>query len=151
MGIHRRPLTSGLFVCLLMMTACGAPETGGQAPASPPPAEGGGAAGLPSGFPEDFPLPPEFQITEAAFTEGDAYTQANYLVRGASLLSVSEIAAFYYDRLPAAGYDIHGPEPSPGAPNAVVPLGNEAIQDGSVQLSAGGETTNVLISLPLRD
>lgn len=149
---YHRPFISCLSVCLILLaTACGAPDTDGEAPASPLSDVGAGNAEIPRGFPENFPLPDEFEVEQATFTEGDAFTQANYLVRGTSPMSVSGLTEFYLGRLREAGYDVQGEAPAAGAANAVLTFRNEAIENGSVQLRTAGETTNVLISLPLRD
>lgn len=66
-------------------------------------------------------------------------------------MSVSGLTEFYLGRLREAGYDVQGEAPAPGAANAVLTFRNEAIENGSVQLRTASETTNVLISLPLRD
>ena len=108
-------------------------------------------ATLPANFPENFPLVPDFAITEARFTEGDAMTQANFLVRGTSAMSVLEIATFYHERLPALGFRVQGDPPTTRSDNALVYFASDDYQDCSVQLTAVGDRTNILISLPLRD
>lgn len=114
--------------------------------------EGSGAARLPDNFPSEFPLPPNLEITQGTFTEGSATTQGNYLVRGTSEMSVEEIANFYHERLPEAGYDIQQSQPvAAGATSALVYFHGDRFKDASVQLSSSGEATDVTISLPLRN
>lgn len=159
---RRSPSSGTAFVVLIfLVAACGtpaeqptlrsdAPEVQDQAGA--PAAPEGGAARLPEDFPEDFPLPSEFTVTEGQFTTGDATTQANFLVRGTSPTGVVEIANFYRERLPEAGYElIHAPAPDPGAMSAAIYFESEKFRDASVQLTRNGGPTSVLISLPLRD
>lgn len=107
---------------------------------------------LPDGFPADFPLPPEFTITQGQFTEGSHATQANFLVRGASPASVTEIATFYHDQLPKAGYQLQQVQPiEPEMATALVYFHGDKFKDGSVQLVDDNGSTSVTISLPLRD
>ncbi len=143
--------TLGLFISVLCLStvACGAPETSEQAAGTPAAAER--STELPANFPEGFPLPPDFRITEAQFTEGDAMTQANFLVRGTSERNASDVAAFYRTRLPEAGYSVQGQAPPPGAADPVIAFSGDSVQNGSVQLSTEGDLTSVMISLPLRD
>lgn len=108
-------------------------------------------AELPDNFPSEFPMPPDFRITEAQFAEGDAFTQPNFLVRGISDSGVYDLATFYHERLPAAGYEVQSDPPSPDQDQAVVYFHGDAFRDASVQLSREQAATNVLISLPVRD
>ena len=113
---------------------------------------GSGAARLPDNFPSEFPLPPNLEITQGTFTEGSAMTQGNYLVRGNSEMSVEDIASFYHERLPEAGYDVQQSQPvAAGATSALVYFHGDKFKDASVQLSNSGGATDVTISLPLRD
>lgn len=139
-----------LFTALcLSSAACGAPETDEQAASTPSTSES--STELPANFPKDFPFPPDFRITEAQFTQGDAMTQANFLVRGTSEQDASEVATFYRSRLPEAGYRVQGQAPPAGAADPVIAFSGDSVQNGSVQLGTTGNLTSVLISLPLRD
>jgi hypothetical protein len=108
-------------------------------------------AELPANFPENFPFVDDFVITEGRFVEGDAMTQANFLVRGTSAMSVLEIARFYSEQLPPLGYRVQGEPPNTAVDNALVYFQSDDYRDCSVQISSAGERTNILISLPLRD
>lgn len=145
------PITlGGLFSVLCLSTAaCGAPETSDQVASTPATTES--STELPANFPEGFPLPPDFRITQAQFTEGDAMTQANFLVRGTSAQRASEVASFYRTRLPEAGYRVQGQAPPPGTADPVVAFSGDSVQNGSVQLRTEEDLTSVVISLPLRD
>lgn len=148
-GCPRTTLGVLLSILCLSTAACDASETSEQA--TTPPAATASSTELPANFPEGFPLPPDFRITEAQFTEGDAMTQANFLVRGTSEQSASDVAAFYRTRLPEAGYSVQGQAPPAGAADPVIAFSGDSIQNGSVQLSTEGGLTNIMISLPLRD
>ena len=138
-----------LAVLCLSTSACRTPETSEQAASTPATSES--STELPANFPEGFPLPPDFRITEATFTEGDAMTQANFLVRGTSETSAADVAAFYRSRLPEAGYSVQGQAPPAGAADPVIAFSGDSIQNGSVQIGSAGDLTSVMISLPLRD
>jgi hypothetical protein len=143
--------TLGVFFAILCLStsACGAPESSEEAASTPAASES--STELPANFPEGFPLPPDFRITQAQFTEGDAMTQANFLVRGTSETSAADVAAFYRTRLPEAGYSVQGQAPPAGAADPVIAFSGDTVQNGSVQISAEGGLTSVMISLPLRD
>jgi len=136
---------------LAVIAACGAPDTGDETSRDMPAADEQSGAQLPQGFPEDFPLLSDFSVTDGQFTEGNAMTQANFLVRGTSAMSVVEIATFYHERLPDAGFTVQGEPPSTEVANALVYFQSDEFQDCSVQLSTTEQGTSILISLPLRD
>ena len=131
--------------------ACSAPDTNQDAGAAQAVSADAPAARLPADFPENFPLVADFVIVEAQFTEGSTMTQANFLVRGTSAMSPVEIATFYHDQLPAVGFRVQGDPPAAASDNALVYFQSEEYQNCSVQLSAAGDRTSLLISLPLRD
>lgn len=150
--MHRRSrATLGFLSVILCLAtaACGAPETSEEAASTPAASES--STELPANFPEGFPLPPDFRVTQAQFTEGDAMTQANFLVRGTSETSAADVAAFYRTRLPEAGYRVQGQAPPVGAADPVIAFSGDSVQNGSVQISTEGGLTSVMISLPLRD
>lgn len=135
-------------------SAADAPLPQAQSPAtdSPDAAEEQGAASLPDNFPAEFPLPPDLRVVHANFSESDAMTQGGFLVRGTSTMSVAELADFYHEHLPDAGYDVLQAAPvSAGATSALVYFQGETFRDCSVQLSAAAAGTDVTISLPLDD
>ena len=79
-------------------------------------------------------------------------TQANFLVRGTSPATVNEVWGFFNDRLPEAGYEIERFRAlDAGANNAKVYFHDERFRDATVQLARSGDTTVVLINLPMRD
>ncbi len=128
------------------------PQGSEQYDEAPPPVAEQEQASLPDGFPEQFPLPPGFEVTQGEFTPGDSMTQANYLVRGTSTASVTEVAEFYHHRLPQSGYEVQQWQPvTPSMTTALVYFHGERVKDASVQLASDGGLTSVLISLPLRD
>lgn len=151
-----------LTFVLAATLGCAAPETG-QNPGRPAPAEqttddstpqqsASAPLSLPEGFPSDFPLPPDFEIRESRFVEGDFATRANYLVRGQSPAGISELVDLYRDRLPAAGFTLIQQPPEPfESGNAMFYFRNQAYSDCSVQLNQQDDGTDVLINLPLRD
>lgn len=156
----RRSALSALAIVALFLVACGAPESvsvsqepgTGDQPTEAPEVSDTASAQLPADFPSDFPLPSDLTITDGQFTPGDAMTQANFVVRGSSPSSVEDIADFYLEKLPEAGYElIQAQPPSPGASHALVYFQGENYRDASVQLNGEAGTTNILISLPLRD
>ena len=126
------------------------PATGEPAPAKQP-SSGADDVTLPDGFPEDVPLPADLTISSAKFVEGSATTQANYQVIGTSSQSVSELAAFYLERLPQAGYELRGPPPPADAQHAVIPFRGNRFSDSSVQITKVDATTRIILSLPLDD
>lgn len=112
----------------------------------------GAQASLPDGFPGQFPLPADFEISEGRFTPGDSMTQGNFLVRGHSATAVPELAEFFNRELADAGFDILQAAPvSAGASSALVYFRGNGFRDCSVQLSAADAGTDLIISLPLDD
>lgn len=166
MRIHHPSSATGLVAAVLVMVAAtgctpeaAAPDsvasTVDRVSAEPDPRgveTEQATARLPEGFPADFPLPPDFTITEGRFTEGDFATQANFLVRGTSASSVADIAAFFQDRLGQAGYKVQPSQPiASDRTTAYVMFHSDSFKDCSVRLDGGNGATDVLISLPLRD
>lgn len=126
------------------------PERAEEADAATPPAAAQEQASLPDGFPEQFPLPPDFEVTEGRFTPGDSMTQGNFLVRGYSASPVAELAEFFEQGLDEAGFELLQAAPVPaGATTALVYFRGREFRDCSVQLGAADEGTSILISLPL--
>lgn len=108
-------------------------------------------AQLPDQFPADFPLPEDLVITEGRYTEGDAYTQPNFFVRGTSTLSATELVAFYRERLPGLGFTVVHESAAPDGSSGLIYFQNDEYSDASVQGHRNAGTTNVVISLPIRD
>ncbi len=109
-----------------------------------------GTAQLPSNFPQAFPMLDDFTITTGTFTPGDAMTQPNFLVQGTSPSSIADIAGFYNDRLPKAGYEVQPSQPvTPEMKSALVYFRGNGFKDASVQVSDQDGQSHVLISLPL--
>lgn len=128
------------------------PEMSEQADEAAPPGAAQAQASLPDGFPEQFPLPPDFEVTEGRFTPSDSMTQGNFLVRGNSATPVAELAAFFKQSLADAGFELLQAAPvSAGANSALVYFRGKEFRDCSVQLRATGAGTNIIISLPLDD
>lgn len=142
-------------IALGLSAGCGSGDgtsTEDDAAAQPGASAAASGAALPDNFPAEFPLPPNLQVTQGTFTEGSSTTQANFLVRGTSAMSVEEIASFYRARLPEAGYDVQQAQPvSAGATSALIYFHGDRFKDASVQLTSSDGATDVLISLPLRD
>lgn len=143
-----------------LLAGCGASDDPGAASprpesteqaneaASPPAARE--QASLPDGFPGQFPLPPDFVVTEGRFTPGDSMTQANYLVRGHSAIAVAGLAEFFKQELADAGYELLQAAPVPADTTAaLVYFRGREFRDCSVQLRAADPGTDILISLPL--
>jgi hypothetical protein len=157
------PVALALFVFVLVTVGCDAPETETSAARGRgvdavdiEEIEGersaGGPLELPDGFPSDFPLPPDFDIYESRFVEGDFATRANYFIRGKTSSDLGELVTFYRERIPEAGFKlIHQPPDAAAEGNAMFYFQNETYSDCSVQLQQEEDVTDVLINLPLRD
>lgn len=162
--IRKQILTFTMLAFLLTPFGCGSPETE-NAPAARDRGDDTagirefdeghsveGSLALPDGFPSDFPLPPDYEIYESRFVEGDFATRANYFVRGRSSADLVELVTFYRERLPEAGFElIHQPPESAPADNAMFYFQDETYSDATVQLRPDEGATDVLINLPLRD
>lgn len=158
------PAALALSIILLTTFGCGAPQTettsadrpgsegatGMEGTSEVPAAES--SRELPDGFPSDFPLPPDYDIYESRFVEGDFATGANYFVRGKSSADLAELVAFYRERLPQAGFKLisQPPDPPPAA-NAMFYFQSDTYRDCSVQMQQEDGVTDVLINLPLRE
>lgn len=162
-------ITSCLAAMLLVFVATGCKQDAGDkitnvaAAANAHPMESGPAtagpeaasevhdsAQLPSNFPKGFPLPDGFTVTSGTFTPGDAMTHPNFLVQGTSPSSIADIASFYQNRLPEAGYKVQPSLPvTPEMKSALVYFRGNGFKDASIQVSGQDGQAYVLISLPL--
>ena len=134
---------------VVLLASCGAPDADQPSSSSrdsaAPAAESSATA-----LPDDFPLPPDFVVTETEATRGDAMTGGGVLVRGKSSMGVAEIARFYHERLPEAGFTVQGQPPAAGVVTALVSFQGDEYKDCSIQLGRTDDGTSVLISLPRR-
>ncbi len=90
-----------------------------------------GGGELPDGFPDDFPLPDDFEQTIAS---GDG---SSFFLSGTSSSSLDDLDDFYADALPDAGYDI----------DERIEFGSEASKIVSFTFSGDGRTGVVQVSV----
>jgi hypothetical protein len=145
-----------------LLAGCGASDDPGPASprpesreqaneaASPPAARE--QASLPDGFPEQFPLPPDFEVTEARFTPSDTWNQGGFLVRGNSATDVAGLEAFFKRGLADAGFEVPNNRVSGMTRGgAMVMFRGHGFKDASIQIDPDTAGANLIISLPLDD
>ena len=100
---------------------------------------------LPDGFPDYFPFPLDFKVTEAKHVLPDQYTRENYLVRGTSKKTTKELFKYYYEALNAAGFDI-----TYKVPSGIFYFSNNSFSDCSVLINDSGVKRYITINLPIK-
>ncbi len=97
-----------------------------------------GSGELPEDFPEDFPLPDDFQVTFSG--SGSDVGEGDYgaYVTGTTEESVNDLKDFYDSELPDAGYDVQGSASSDfqGTEGASISFEGNGIS-GAVIIGAG--------------
>ena len=100
---------------------------------------------LPDGFPDYFPFPMDFTVTEAKHVLPDQYTRENYLVRGTSKKTTKELFKYYYEALNAASFDI-----TYKVPSGIFYFSNDSFSDCSVLINDSGAKRHITINLPIK-
>jgi hypothetical protein len=100
----RVPKISVLLLGIILCVGCGktrSSETAPPAAALPPCASVNTAISRPAEFPDNFPLPDKTVITSSQYSQGGSLT-----ISAAVPMTFKEAAAFFQNKLPAAGYKL---------------------------------------------